>query len=182
MVEPHQHVIFVVALVVSGIAAFFDWRKGEIPNWLTYGAILIAPLLHVIRFVSVKRAIDLALLEGGFSLAGAVACALVPALLYRQGAIGGGDVKLCATLGALLQTRIGIEAELCGFLAATLMAPAKLAYEGKLFAMIKNSGMILFNVFMPKAKRRSVDESALSWFRLGPPLFLGVGLSVYMHW
>ncbi len=180
--EPHQHVVFVVALAVTFVAGVIDWRRGEIPNWLTYGALLLGPVLHIGRFIAAHSPMEVATPQGGYAIGGAVVTALVPALMYRQGAIGGGDVKLCAVLGALLQTMLGVEAEMYGFFAATLVAPAKLAYEGKLISTLKNSALILGNAFLPKAKRRSVDESALSWFRLGPALFFGVALTAYLHW
>ncbi len=182
MNEPHQHVVFAVAIAVALLAGWFDWRRGEIPNWLTYPALLGGPILHAGRFLAVHAESDVALTEGGVSVAGAIVCALVPAFLYRQGAIGGGDLKLLAALGALLQPTIGLEAEMYGFFAATLVAPARLAYEGKLFATLKNAFTILGNLFLPKAKQRSVDEVALSWFRLGPALFFGVMLAAYLRW
>lgn len=179
---PHQHVVFIVAIAVAAIAAFTDWRRGEIPNWLVYGALASGPLLHAGRMLVAHETMENALTEGGFSIVGALVCALVPALLYRQGAIGGGDLKLLAALGAILQTMLGVEAEMYGFFAAALIAPARLAYEGKLIATLKNALTILTNLFMPKAKQRHVEETALSWFRLGPPLFFGVALTAYLHW
>jgi len=179
---PHQHVVFIVAMAVAALAALFDWRRGEIPNWLTYGALVLGPVLHIVRMLAAKEAVNAALTEGGFSLVGALVCALVPAMLYRQGAIGGGDLKLLAGLGALLQTMMGIEAEMYGFFAAALVAPAVLAYQGKLISTLKNSVAIFANLFLPKAKQRRVEESALSWFRLGPALFFGVALTAYLHW
>lgn len=182
MNEPHHHVVFVVALAVAALAGWLDWRRGEIPNWLTYGALVLAPVLHVGRWLAAKEPMDAALLEGGFSIGGALVCALVPALLYRQGAIGGGDLKLLAALGALLQPMLGVEAEMYGFFAAALVAPARLAYEGKLIATLKNATTILLNMFLPKAKQRPVEESALSWFRLGPALFFGIAFTAFLHW
>lgn len=179
---PHQHVVFIVAVAVAALAAFYDWRRGEIPNWLTYGALVGGPLLHVARMLAARETMDSALTEGGYSVVGALVCALVPAMMYRQGAIGGGDLKLLAGLGALLQTMMGIEAEMYGFFSAALIAPAILAYQGKLISTLKNSLAIFANLFLPKAKQRPVEESALSWFRLGPALFFGVALTVYLHW
>ena len=92
------------------------------------------------------------------SIVGALVCALVPAMLYRQGAIGGGDLKLLAGLGALLQTMMGVEAEMYGFFAAALVAPAILAYQGKLISTLKNVVVILANMFLPKAKQTTVEE------------------------
>jgi prepilin peptidase CpaA len=179
---PHEHVVFIVALAVAALAAWTDWRRGEVPNWLTYGALLLGPVLHVGRSVAAHEPAEVALTEAGFSIVGALVCALVPAILYRQGAIGGGDLKLLAGVGALLQTMLGVEAEMYGFFAAALIAPGILAYQGKLIATLKNSFAILANVFLPKARRRTVEETALSWFRLGPALFFGVALTVYLHW
>ncbi|AKU94453.1 hypothetical protein AKJ09_01117 [Labilithrix luteola] len=182
MTEPHQHVIFVVALAVTFVAAVLDLRRGEVPNWLTYGALLVAPFLHAARIVAAHEPMDWAAQEAGFSIGGALVCVIVPAILYRQGAIGAGDLKLLAAVGALLQTMLGVEAEMYGFFAATLVAPAILAYRGKLFGTLKNAGTILANMFRPKDKQTSVDEASLSWFRLGPAVFFGVALTVYLHW
>jgi prepilin peptidase CpaA len=179
---PHQHVVFIVAVVVAAIAALSDWRRGEIPNWLSYGALVLGPVLHAGRMLVAHETMEAALTEGGFSIVGALVAALVPALLYKQGAIGGGDLKLLAGLGAILQTMLGVEAEMYGFFAAALIAPARLAYEGKLIATLKNAFTILANLFLPKAKQRHVEETALSWFRLGPALFFGVALTAYLHW
>jgi len=183
MNEPQQqHVAFIVALVVAGIGGYTDWRRGEIPNWLTYGALVLAPVFHVGRVLGAKQPLDYALTEGGISVGGAVLCGLVPALLHRQGAIGGGDLKLLAALGAWLQPMAGVEAEMYGFFSATLVAPARLAYQGKLLSTLKNSLTILGNMFLPKAKQRQVDEVTMSWFRLGPFLFFGVLLTTYLRW
>lgn len=182
MVEPHQRVVFLVAIAVAAVGAVLDWRKGEIPNWLTVPAILLAPILHVTRFSLAKETMETSLYEGAFSLGGAALCAVVPLLLFRQNAIGGGDVKLFIALGAILQPMIGVEAQMYGFFAGAILAPARLAYEGKLLATIKNAFSIGANFFLPKVKQRSVDAAALSWFRLGPAIFVGVALALYLHW
>lgn len=179
---PYSHAVFLVAIAVAAIAAFTDWRRGEIPNWLVYGALALGPVLHVGRTLAAKESMESALTEGGYAIVGALVCALVPALLYRQGAIGGGDLKLLAALGAILQTMHGVEAQMYGFFAAALVAPARLAYEGKLIATLKNAFTILANMFMPKGKQQVVEETALSWFRLGPPLLFGVALTAFLHW
>jgi prepilin peptidase CpaA len=179
---PHQHVVFIVAIAVAAVAGITDWRRGEIPNWLTYGALVLGPMLHVGRMIVAHETMDAALTEGGYSIVGALVCVVVPAMMYRQGAIGGGDLKLLAGIGAMLQTMMGIEAEMYGFFAAALVAPAVLAYQGKLISTLKNSVAIFANLFLPKAKQRVVEESALSWFRLGPALFFGVALTAYLHW
>jgi prepilin peptidase CpaA len=182
MNEPYAHRSLVVAMAVAAVAAWFDWRRGEIPNWLTYGALVLGPFLHAGRMLSARQPMEVALIEGGYSIAGAFVCSIVPLILYKQGAIGGGDLKLLAAIGALLQTMNGVEAQLYGFFAAALIAPARLAYEGKLLSTLKNAFTILANMFRPKTRQEPVAESTLSWFRLGPPLLFGVLLTVYLHW
>jgi prepilin peptidase CpaA len=182
MVEPYQHVVFIVAIAVAAIGAALDWRKGEIPNWLTLPVLAIAPLLHIARFKLAKETMAAASYEGAYALGGAALCAALPLLLYRQSAIGGGDVKLFVALGALLQPVLGVEAQMYGLFAGAILAPIKLAYEGKLLSTINNAFAIGGNFFLPKTRQRSVDATALSWFRLGPAIFLGVVLAVFLHW
>ena len=182
MGEPHEHLVFVVALAVTAVAGFYDWRYGIIPNWLTYAALLCAPFIHVGRILAVHEPADWALTEGGFSLLGAVVCAAVPLMLQRRGAMGWGDVKLLAAVGALLQSRNGVAAEMVGFFAATLIAPAQLAYQGKLFVTLKNAATLGANMFRPASKQQAVDQAAMSSFRLGPAIFFGVALVAYMNW
>ena len=87
-----------LALFVAATAAFCDWRRGEIPNWLTLPAILLAPWSYGLAF-----GIEYAL----HSLAAGFLAGLVPYLLFRRGAIGGGDVKLFGALGAVMGFVVG---------------------------------------------------------------------------
>lgn len=169
-----------LAVAVALAAAFFDWRKGEIPNWLTLPALVIGPVMHFV--ISLKLGTNAAASEAGISIAGALICALVPMLLYRQNAIGGGDVKLFAAIGALCQPLIGIEAEMYGFLAAAIVAPVRLAYEGKLFRTMRNALYVAMNPMLPKEKRQEIEPEAMSWFRLGPAIFIGMVLTAALHW
>jgi prepilin peptidase CpaA len=172
----------VAAAIISAIAAATDLRSGEIPNWLTLGTLLVAPIAHITFGVINHLGVTDALKEGGGSLLGAIACSIVPAVLYRQDAIGGGDVKLLAGIGALLQPRLGLEAEMYSFFAAGLIAPAFLAYEGKLFRTIKNTVLLAVNPLLPKKKRRPVEPALLTWFRFGPAILIGTGVTAYLHW
>ena len=164
------------------MGAAFDWKKGLIPDRLTLSALALAPLLHVARFAHAHQPSETLYLEGSFSLGGAAVAAIVPLILYRQSAIGGGDVKLLIALGAILQPMLGVEAQTYGFFAAAILAPARLAYEGKLLATVQNSFKIGANLFLPKTRQNSIDATTYSWFRLGPAVLLGVLLTTYLHW
>src|SRR5262245_35316370 len=95
-----ERIFLAVAVAASGVAAWTDWRRGQIPNWLTLGTLAVAPVAHFVAAIVTGRA-DQAIEAAGFSVVGAAVCALVPLLLYRQGGICGGDVKMLAALGAV---------------------------------------------------------------------------------
>ncbi len=182
MAEPYQHAVFLLAIAIAAASAICDWRTGEIPSWLTLPATLLGPIVNYVRYRAGGETAEDAAMSAGFAVAGAALCAIVPLLLFKQGALGGGDLKLFVALGTLLQPRLGVEAQMYGFFAGAILAPAKLAYEGKLMTTLKNAFTILGNFFLPKSRQRSIDAAALSSFRLGPAIFLGVALTAYMNW
>ncbi len=173
---------FLAAVLLAAVAAWIDWKTGEIPNWLTFGALALAPLAHLSHARAVGATMEDTVFEGGASLVGALVTALVPLFLYRQNAMGGGDVKLYAALGAILHPSVGIEATMYSFIAAALLAPIRLIYEGKFLTSIKNSATIGANFFRPTKKQTEVDETSLTWFRLGPAIFLGTLAAVLLRW
>lgn len=171
------------AVIVTAIAAWRDLRTGKIPNGLTIGTLILAPVAHVAYALAVQKTTGLdALQEGAFSVGGALVCGAVPALLHRGwGAIGGGDVKLFAAVGALCQTMLGLEIQTHGLFVAVLVAPAYLAYDGKLFTTLKSAMVLLLNPLVPKARRASVSPELTTWFRLGPAVLAGAVLSTLLH-
>ncbi|MGA2231709.1 MAG: A24 family peptidase [Tepidisphaeraceae bacterium] len=75
------------------LAAVIDARTRRLPNWLTLGLILSG----------LARAACLGGVAGlGHGFAGLFAGALAPLILFIMGALGGGDVKLFAGVGAWL--------------------------------------------------------------------------------
>lgn len=172
-----------VALVIAAFAAWTDWRTGEIPNWLTFGTVILAPIAHIV-FAATQLGMDrnAALLEGAYSIAGALLCALLPFLLYQKEAIGAGDVKLFAAIGALAQVLLGIEAEVYSFFAVAFIAPARLAYDGKLLRTLRNSLVLMRNSFVPKGMRIPLENEAMTEFRMGPAIVLGTLVATILHW
>jgi prepilin peptidase CpaA len=134
---------------------------------LVYGAVIGGP--------------KLGLMEGGAALLGVLLCSIAPGLMYWKGAMGGGDLKLFAALGALCQPLLGIEAEMYSFVAAAVLAPARLAYDGQLGRVLGNSLALLTNPLRARERRREVPPEMMSWFRLGPAIFLGMIATLAVH-
>lgn len=174
----------VSALIVAGAAAFFDWRTGHIPDLVSYIPLVLGPIAHAglaWKLIPNCTTQD-ALMEGGISLAGIVICSVMPLLMFRKNALGGGDVKVFAALGALGQVSLGVEMQLYAFVLAAVIAPARIAYEGNLKRTLKNCGTLLTNAFLPPEKRKTIEADSVTWFRLGPCIFLGTLLTAILHY
>jgi prepilin peptidase CpaA len=186
------NLFLVFATVVAILGAWFDWRsgrqaaegegmEGEIPNTLTFGALAIAPIAYFVvgyRLGGAKVGLEAA----GFSVAGALLCSIVPLIMWRGGAMGGGDLKLLAAIGAICRPLVGIEAEFWAFAAAAVLIPARLAWEGKLFRVLGNSFAIAINPILPKSKRKEIAPEEMTWARFGPAIALGTLLATILHW
>ena len=101
----------IAALVVSGIAAVYDTKSGQIPNWVTLPALFLAPIAHFVVASAHGITSEEAAFEGGFSVAGAFVTAIVPLILYRQNAIGGGD-RVEADFGAFGRVAVAVPREI----------------------------------------------------------------------
>jgi prepilin peptidase CpaA len=176
-----EQYFYFAAILVTGLAAWFDWRTGEIPNWLNVWPLVLAPIAHAV-FGFLGAGWAAAGLGALYSLAGVIVCGVIPIFLYRSGAIGGGDVKLLGALGAILRPMVGIEAEFYSFIVAALYAPIQLAYEGKLLRTLGNTALLVKNAFVPPAKRREVPREMLSELRFGPFIFVATLIVVFLHW
>ena len=147
----------VAALVLAAVAVYYDLRRRRIPNWVTLWVLPVAPILWALRFLSAKAVLGIPapLFYGSLSAIGALTCAAVPLLLFRFSLIGGADVKLLASLGALLMPHTGILVELVAFLLAALLLPMRLAYHGRLFSTLLRTASSLVG----SLRRRPHDPS-----------------------
>ena len=76
---------------------------------------------------------------------------------------------------------LGIECQIYALVVAAVVAPARLAYDGRLFAVLGGSIALLFNPLLPPERRRVVPREMLTWFRLGPAIFAGTLLTLMAH-
>ena len=174
-------------LVFTALTGFVDYRTGQIPNRLVAIGALVGLALHFSIHLVLIRQPGQALSElfGGAAInvvVGVLGCAAVPLLLYRVSAMGGGDVKLLATLGVWAGPVLGLQVELYAFVIAALYAPARLAYQGELFRLIGNSAALLKNPFLPKARRKEVPRALLTELRFGPAVFFATAAVALVRW
>jgi prepilin peptidase CpaA len=115
------------------VAAVIDARERRIPNWLTFG-LLLAGLVRAIVWGhggSLEHAL-LGMLVGGS----------IPLALFAISALGAGDVKLLAAVGAW----IGPGPVLAVFCVEAVLGMAivlvQAAIQGRLFALFRNSAII----------------------------------------
>lgn len=168
------------SVLLSALAAVFDWRSGHIPNWLTLGGLCGAVLIHAVNACLLQGIAALPAALGSAAL-GALLCALGPALMFWLGGMGGGDVKLFAAIGAFGPPLVGLEAQSYSFIIALLLAPAYLAYQGRLLQTLGNTLALLANPFRRKERRRPMPDELMSWMRLGPAIFLGTLTTFVLH-
>ena len=158
-------VVTLVTLAIAAVAAAIDHRKGQIPNWLTLPALALAPL----AYYQVYGVDGLT-----FSAIGLLACGLLPYLMFRADAIGGGDVKLFAALGALNGVALGGEMLVLAFALGCAQALLYLVWRRQLGRVLRNSGRILVNAVLPVSKRKPIPTESLTELRLGPAIFAAV--------
>ena len=164
----------ILALCVAATAAFNDWRRGEIPNWLTLPVLLLAPASYGLAF-----GIEYAL----HSLAAAFLGGLVPYLLFRRGAMGGGDVKLFGALGAVMgfDLLLGVEIQLAAFVAALFVTSCSLASKGALTRTLGNAWAVALGPVLPRRWRREPCDELAAPIRLGASVFAATGIFAAPH-
>ena len=146
---PYPWILGCAALVGASIAAYTDWRTGLIANRLTLGALAIGLLLALISNGPMGL---------GFALAGALVAALVPLGLFRVGAMGGGDVKLFAALGALLGVPAALEVQGLAFGIGAVQGIALWIARGQLRAGLWSTATVL----LPGRRSGQVDSRGMA--------------------
>jgi prepilin peptidase CpaA len=113
-----QQAIWAVAIGVTLVAAFVDYRSRKIPNWLTVPAFFTGLILRTALFgwPGAKSA-----LEG----AGLALVLLLPLVLMR--ALGAGDWKLMGAVGAFLGPLMFLFVLLGSILCSGIMAIVEMA-------------------------------------------------------
>jgi prepilin peptidase CpaA len=155
-------------IMVTAVAATMDARTGRIPNWLTLPLPIVGMGLQGVSRGSAGLVL---------SLTGLTLCGAIPGLLHRgtQGkAIGGGDVKLFAGLGAVTGPFVGLEIQLSAFLLLGVFALIQLAFRGQLFRVLRNSLFLALNPLLPVKWKQPLESASLTEMRMGPAIAVAV--------
>jgi prepilin peptidase CpaA len=167
-----------LAFVVALTAAAIDLGTGQIPNWLTIGALCMGLALRLVA--GAAMGLDGIRSAAIFVLAGVVLCSSVPLLLWRFAGMGGGDLKLLAALGAISGPLTGFRAQTYAFVAMFVYVLGRLVYEGKLLQLLFR---VLCALIWPlRARRARVAPERIEPIRFGPAILVGVCLALLADW
>jgi Flp pilus assembly protein protease CpaA len=117
----------VLALLGVVIATVSDWRTRRVPNWLTIGMLILGLGLGVIQN---------GLIGLGGTLAGVFVSLALFLLPFTMGWLGGGDVKLFMSIGALLGVQavlwVALYSAVAGGVLALILVIHRLVQSGQL--------------------------------------------------
>lgn len=173
------HLPLFALTLLSGVAAVIDARTRRIPNELILVGLAGGALLNMAsRLLAGDAPIAAALTSGGISLVvGLVVCAVVPLVLFRIGAMGGGDVKLLAVVGVFAGPITGMRIQFASFVIGSALALVQLAFNGQLRRMLGNTLRLALNPLVPPARRRPISGASLTSLPFGPAIFLAVAFA-----
>ncbi len=123
-------------MVLLALASIIDARRRIIPNWLNL-IILAGGILQAAAFgMPVTVAQSLVGILAGFGIL------LIP---YVLGAMGGGDVKMLAAIGAWLGATATLQVYLVAAVAGLIIVLVQCFFTGRLTQLFRNSTLILAN-------------------------------------
>jgi prepilin peptidase CpaA len=122
------------ALTLALVGAIIDVQQQRIPNWLTYPGLVLGFGLRTVLF-GWKG-----LLSG---LAGCLLAGGIMFLFYMVRAMGAGDVKLMAGIGALVGPSQAVGVLLATAIFGGLLAIAYALYRRRMVSTLKNVGAVL---------------------------------------
>jgi prepilin peptidase CpaA len=124
-------------LLLLSWAAAVDWRTRRIPNWLT--------LLLIVGGIAQSFCAG-RLLTPGQSLLGILAGASLPLVLFAIGAVGGGDVKLMAGIGAWIGPLPALAVILLEKVIGLIIVLSQAAWHGRTRVLLRNSAVVTLNI------------------------------------
>jgi prepilin peptidase CpaA len=156
----------IILAVLVVVAAGFDLRTRRIPNWLCAAGFVAGVACHWRE----------ALLGAGLAL-------LIYVPLFALRAVGGGDVKLMAAVGALAGPMAWIAIFLITAIAGGVMALVLIAAKGRMRRTLRNVGILLTELAHLRAPHRveeELDVTSGKGLRLPHGCTIAVGTLLYL--
>ena len=160
---------FVPLFALLAIAATVDVRERRIPNWLTLAMAAGGFCQSFLHHHTVTPLQSMAGIGIGFAL---------PLMLFILNAIGGGDVKLLAAVGAwvgpLNILLVLVLKDLIGLVIVLIQATG----QGRLKVLFKNSAVVALNlVHVREVGLETVQQTGLSCRSIDKPLPMAVPIA-----
>jgi prepilin peptidase CpaA len=164
------------------VAAISDIRTRQIPNTVTLGGLFVGLAIQT-GIGAVDGGVLGALHHLAYATLGAFACALIPFFAWRKGEMGGADVKLFASLGALLGLGFGFDVQAITFVIAVfLLFPYRIARHGAARAALANLAIGVRNLLRRGGARAPyVDGPKLPPMILAPTIGVAFVICCFTH-
>lgn len=124
-------------LAMLVIASCIDARSRRIPNWLT---------LSLASAGVAQSFVPGSLVTPGQSLLGLLLGFGIPMVLFVMGALGGGDVKLLAAVGAWLGPALVFKVILAAAVVGLVIVLVQATAQGRLRTLFRNSTVLTVNM------------------------------------
>jgi prepilin peptidase CpaA len=164
-----------IALLLLAIAVVFDVKSHRIPNWLVFSGALIGLAYHAFSSYGIGA---IASLQG---LAVGLAC-FMP--LYLMRAMGAGDVKLMAMVGAYLGPSSAFGAVLTVFIAGGVLAMAAAVRNNALPRLHENLRFIMADMSMKMmvgGGAAQIDAVPVSAGKLPYAIAIAAGTAIHIY-
>lgn len=145
-----QWLVLGTLTAVLGLALGHDLATRRIPNWLVASGLVAAVILNVLA-TGTANVYSGAWAGFGKSLLGAVMGLVIMLPLYMLHAMGAGDVKLMAAVGAFLGPVQTLGAALLVFLAGGVLSLVSALWSGTLRRVADNLRILAINTLPGRA-------------------------------
>lgn len=182
-----HHTYLLVCVFACAVAAAFDLRTGNIPNWLTLGLFALAPFAHAAIAV-IHHSWKSGLLAAGYSLGAGIGAAVIPMALARSGGLGLGDVKLFAGIGATCGVLASLYAQTYAYVFGMVYALVFVWRRGRLKATWENiRGLVAAARRGADAKEEAAAErrrrnEGFTEVKFGPAILAGMCVAAWARW